>query len=243
MTRTAVISDIHSNWQALRSVWARILELGCDQVYCLGDIVGYGARPIECLEHLREHQVICIQGNHDALVADGSLELKFNTFSLAAVAHNRALLNADQLDFLGTLPIRMEPEPGVILAHGAPDDRDRYLLYYNDFLRTSADLLKKSGPGFCFFGHTHQALTFDGVDLVPQTQAKVPIDVQAMMLFNPGSVGQPSDGDPRASFIYWDREDGTINFEHVAYDIDRTREEILAAGLPERLASRLLEGR
>ena len=243
MTRTAVISDIHSNWQALQAVWARILELGCDEIYCLGDIVGYGARPIDCLEHLRRNEVAFIQGNHDALVADGSLDLKFNVFSLAAVEHNRAQLSPEQLKFLNDLPNRLEPQPRVILAHGSPDDRDRYLLSQKDFQRTSALLFREGGPGICFFGHTHHALAFDGDNLIPKTQKKVPISSQEMMLFNPGSVGQPRDGDPRAAFIYWDREDGTVNFERVEYNVDRARDEILAAGLPERLGSRLLEGR
>ncbi len=243
MTRTAVISDIHSNWQALQAVWARISELGCETIYCLGDIVGYGARPIDCLEHLRQSHITCIQGNHDALVADGSLELSFNAYSLSAVEHNRAQLSSEQLQYLKNLPTRLEPEPRVILAHGSPDDRDRYLLYQRDFQQTSAFLFREGGPGLCFFGHTHHALAFDGDNLIPKTQTKVPISSQDMMLFNPGSVGQPRDGDPRASFLYWDQEDGTINFERVEYDVERTREEILAAGLPERLASRLLEGR
>lgn len=243
MTRTAVISDIHSNWQALQAVWARIHELECDEIFCLGDIVGYGARPIDCLEHLRRAEVTCIQGNHDALVADGSLKLQFNTYSLAAVEHNRSQLSPEQLEYLNTLPTRLEPEPRVILSHGSPDDRDRYLLYFKDFQKTTALLFREGGPGLCFFGHTHHSLAFDGDKLFPKTQARVPINLQEMMLLNPGSVGQPRDGDPRASFLYWDKEEETINFERVEYDVDRTRQEILAAGLPERLASRLLEGR
>ncbi len=243
MTRTAIISDIHSNWQALQSVWARIIELGCDEIFCLGDIVGYGARPVECLDHLRQNGVVCIQGNHDALVADGTLRLSFNAFSLLAVEHNRLLLDAEQLDYLNSLPTQLEPESRVILAHGAPGDRDRYLMYRKDFRQMSAAMFRQGGPGICFFGHTHRSLAFDGDGFIPKTMAKVPIDDSDMMFFNPGSVGQPRDGDPRASFLYWDREDETINFERVEYDVDRTREEILAAGLPERLASRLLEGR
>ena len=247
MSRIAVISDIHSNWQALKAVWARILELGCDQVYCLGDIVGYGARPIECLEHLRQFEVTCVQGNHDALVADGSLQLNFNVYSLAAVEHNRMQLNSEQLEYLNSLPTEMEPEPGIILAHGSPGDRDRYLIYRPDFIMLSALLSDKmkgeGGPGLCFFGHTHLPVAFDGHDFIDRSMVKVPINHQEMMMLNPGSVGQPRDRDPRASFLYVDRQDETINFERVEYDVDRTREEILAAGLPERLATRLLEGR
>jgi predicted phosphodiesterase len=243
MSRIAVISDIHSNWQALKAVWARIQELGCDQVYCLGDIVGYGARPIECLEHLRKFSVTCVQGNHDALVADGSLQLSFNVFSLAAVEHNRMQLNAEQLEYLNSLPTDLEPEPGIILSHGSPGDRDRYLLHRPDFVLLSEKMKSNDGGGICFFGHTHLPVAFDGHDFIDRSIVKVPINRQEMMLLNPGSVGQPRDRDPRASFLYVDRQDETINFERVEYDVDRTREEILAAGLPERLAARLLEGR
>lgn len=243
MVRTAIISDIHSNWQALRAVWARIFELGCDQIYCLGDIVGYGARPVECLEHLRAFDVTCIQGNHDALVADGSLRLSFNEHSLAAVEHNRLLLSEEQLSYLNSLPTKLEPEPRFILAHGSPEDRDRYLLYRQDFRQTSAALFGHGGPGLCFFGHTHQPKSFDGDGFISPSMTKVPIDKKDMMLFNPGSVGQPRDGDPRASFLYWDKADNTINFERVEYDVEKTRQEILDAGLPQRLGDRLLEGR
>lgn len=243
MARTAVISDIHSNWEALRAVWARIMELDCDEFFCLGDIVGYGARPVECLNHLIEFGATCIQGNHDALVADGSLGLNFNEHSLKAVEHNRLLLNSQHLEFLNALPTRLEPQPGVILAHGSPDDRDRYLLYRQDFRQVSAALYRDGGPGLCFFGHTHVTMSFDGDGFISKDKTKVLVDKLDMMLFNPGSVGQPRDGDPRASFLYWDKEENTINFERVEYDVEKTREEILAAGLPERLGDRLRAGR
>jgi len=243
MTRIAIISDIHSNWQALQAVWARIIELGCDEIHCLGDIVGYGARPVECLDHLRQFDVTCIQGNHDALVADGSLGLGFNPASLAAVELSRALLGAESVHYLNTLPTRLEPEPGTILAHGSPDDRDRYLLYRGDLRQVATTLYGEAGAGICFFGHTHHTLAFEGDGFIPKPLSSVPVNPEAMMLFNPGSVGQPRDGDPRASFLYWDKDENTINFERVVYDIDATRKEILEAGLPDRLADRLLEGR
>jgi len=104
-------------------------------------------------------------------------------------------------------------------------------------------MMLHGGAGICFFGHTHQVVAFDGYDLLPKSLTKVPINNSKMMLFNPGSVGQPRDGDSRASFLYWDRDDNTINFERVKYDVKRTWDEILSAGLPRRLADRLQEGR
>ena len=243
MTRVAIISDIHSNWQALRSVWSRIEELNCEQVYCLGDIVGYGARPLDCLNFLRKNRVQCVQGNHDSLVADGSQDLRFNPYSLVAVDHNRSLLSAEQLTYLNDLPTLIKLAPRVFLAHGSPDERDRYLVYRQDFRQIADELFSDGGPGLCFFGHTHHPVAFDGDAFCPWNEGPLVIDPMKMMLFNPGSVGQPRDGDPRASFLVWDNESSTITFERVEYNVARARDEILAAGLPDRLANRLLEGR
>lgn len=243
MSRTAIISDIHSNWQALQAVWTRIEELDCNRVFCLGDIVGYGARPVECLEFLRSRGVASVQGNHDALVADPSLGLSFNAHSLVAVSHNRALLDGEQREYLRRLPTRMQPEPGLILSHGSPGDRDRYLNYLGDWQEVARNLMRETGPGLCFFGHTHFPVAFDGQRPLPPGEKTVPVAVGAVMLFNPGSVGQPRDGDPRASFLYWDDRLGTINFQRVSYDVEAARQEILAADLPVRLGDRLREGR
>ncbi len=243
MTRIAIISDIHSNWEALKAVWERIEELGCDDVFCLGDTVGYGARPVECLEHLLTHEVTCIQGNHDEMVADPTLPLKGNQAAIDAVLYNRSLLTDKHLQFLKSLPTQREIARGVLLVHGSAGNRDRYLVYRHDLKQSSLELLVKMGPGICFQGHTHQPIVFSRGDFIPKPLGAVQVNEKEMMLINPGSVGQPRDGDPRASFLYWDKEDNTINFQRVNYDVAKTRAEILVAGLPPRLAERLAEGR
>ncbi len=243
MTRLAVISDIHSNLQALTAVWARINELDIDSIYCLGDVVGYGARPAECLAMIRENNVQTVQGNHDALVADGTLHLDFNIYSLAAVEHNRPLLTQDDQAWLGALPTSISPDKEALFVHGAPDDRDRYLIYLDDLQEASASVLESDGPGVCFFGHTHHPVVFDGHGFIPIRQKKIMLEKTLRMLVNPGSVGQPRDNDPRASFLWWDRDDGSLNFERVEYDNLAARQDILAAGLPRILGDRLLEGR
>jgi predicted phosphodiesterase len=243
MTRLAVISDIHSNLQALTAVWERMRERGIDSIYCLGDVVGYGARPAECLAMIRDHNVHTVQGNHDALIADGSLRLDFNIYSLAAVEHNRTLLTEDDLNWLGALPTTLRPDKEALFVHGAHDDRDRYLIYLDDLQEASADILKTDGPGVCFFGHTHHPVVFDGQGFIPIRQKKVFLEKNLRMLVNPGSVGQPRDNDPRASFLWWDREEGSLNFERVEYDNLAARHDILEAGLPRILGDRLLEGR
>ena len=240
MTRLAVISDIHSNLQALNAVWARIEELGIDSIFCLGDVVGYGARPVECLAKIRENNVRTVQGNHDALIADGSLRLDFNVYSLAAVEHNRKLLSQDDLNWLGALPTTYRHSQDALFVHGSPDDRDRYFIYLDDLQEASASLLETDGPGVCFFGHTHHPVVFDGQGFLPVRQKKIFLEDSLRMLVNPGSVGQPRDNDPRAAFLYWDREDGSLNFERVnsSTSIERARYFLASAGFLYFLSAR-----
>lgn len=243
MNRIAVISDVHSNLHALTAVLERIDELDLDRIVCLGDIVGYGARPVECLTHVRDRDALCVQGNHDALIADASLQLDFNVYSLAAVEHNRALLSEEHLAWLRALPTALRDGTDALFVHGSPDDRDRYLVFLDDIQAVATELLTEEGPGLCFFGHTHHPVIFDGSSFVRSPARAVVVDAQQRLLVNPGSVGQPRDGDPRAAFLWWEREAGVLHFERVAYDMQGARRDILDAGLPPILGDRLLQGR
>ncbi|MBK7188405.1 MAG: metallophosphoesterase family protein [bacterium] len=243
MNRIAVISDIHSNLQALTAVFARIDTLAVDGIYCLGDIVGYGARPSQCLDLVRERATASVQGNHDALIADPTLRLDFNIYSLAAVAHNRGLLSTEQLDWLRALPTRLRVDDRTQFVHGAPGDRDRYLVFLDDLQEAATALLEDDGPGVCFFGHTHHQVLFDGQNLLRPQPGEVRVDPSRRVLINPGSVGQPRDGDPRAAFAVYEPAAERVVFHRVEYDIEGARQDILAAGLPRLLADRLLQGR
>lgn len=243
MNRIAVISDVHSNLQALTAVLGRIDALGVDGLYCLGDIVGYGACPVECLELVRGRATASVQGNHDALIADPTLRLDFNVYSLAAVTHNRNLLSDEHLAWLHALPTRLRTDERTQFVHGAPGDRDRYLVFLDDLQEAAAALLEDDGPGVCFFGHTHHQVLFDGQSLLRPQPGEVAVDPLRRVLINPGSVGQPRDGDSRAAFAVFDREAARVTFHRVEYDIEAARRDILEAGLPRLLGDRLLQGR
>lgn len=242
MQRVAVVSDIHSNLQALEAALARIDELGCGEIWCLGDIVGYGARPAECLARLRGRGAIFVQGNHDAAVADVTATIWFNLHSRLAVQHNRSVLPAADIGFLAALPTRRELDDGTVLCHGSPTDRDRYLLDTNLLEEARRGEEEALGAGLTWFGHTHQPV-WHVVQPAP-LEAGRPMAVPAdrRVLINPGSVGQPRDGDPRAAFACWDRDAGEVVLERVEYDLEAARRDILAAGLPQRLGDRLRSG-
>ena len=166
-----------------------------------------------------------------------------NLRSLAAVAHNRQLLDPDQLAWLGALPVCHREKDGTLLAHGSPDDRDRYLITAGDLesVRSADDA--KLGPGTTFIGHTHQPILFATSGPVAAPRGRCELPAGERIIVNPGSVGQPRDGDPRAAFIWWDEGDHALQFERLEYDLEAARQEILDAGLPVRLGDRLREGR
>ncbi len=242
MSNIAVIADIHSNIQALEAVLDGINAIGCDRVYCLGDVVGYGADPGPCIDLLVSVQIPCLLGNHDALVSGQCSDRNFNSLSLVAAQYTKVVLSKSQLDFLSSLPAQLQPQNGVLLVHGSPLDRDRYLAGRRDINDASKDLFEDQGAGLCFFGHTHRPSFFDGTDFWYKAYKSFPLDVSVRSMINPGSVGQPRDGDPRASFALWNQENGLIEFRRVEYDIDGARQRIIDAGLPVKLGDRLLDG-
>lgn len=243
--RTAVISDIHANLEALTAVFERIKALKVDDVVSLGDMVGYNANPNEVLDILRKEKAACIIGNHDACAAGLEEPDDFNPFARAAVLWTREKLTKESRQFLEGLP-RERYVRDFFIFHGSIHDTDRYILYRDD-ARYNFDLLADlSGPvSIGFFGHTHvrialveqsgiisTALAAEGLDLVSGKR----------YLINPGSVGQPRDGDPRAAFLVYDDEDRKVTFHRVEYDMRTCQDKIIAAGLPPRLAERLQWG-
>ncbi|MBI5235451.1 MAG: metallophosphoesterase family protein [Deltaproteobacteria bacterium] len=242
--RYAVISDIHSNLEALCAVLERIDGLAVDKVVCLGDIVGYNANPNECIEIIRERKIVSAMGNHDATVAGLHDTQGFNHLAASAIDWTRMVLTDDNREFLKTLAQGLPIDKRFLCVHGWLNNYFRYITGAQD-AKENFDLLEKDGNlKLCFFGHTHVAISYienEGSVLINMDSAFTqPKD--AVMLVNPGSVGQPRDADPRASFVIYDSVAQSITFHRADYDIQTTARKIIEAGLPERLAERLKLG-
>jgi diadenosine tetraphosphatase ApaH/serine/threonine PP2A family protein phosphatase len=237
--RAAVISDVHGNLAALEAVLAAIDERASDELWCLGDLVGYGARPNECCTIVRRRSTTCLAGNHD-LAVRGTIDLiEFSGDAGVAARWTRDILAPDSLAYLNIL----EPSGaahGVELYHGsARDPVWEYVLSDDAALITFA----LTDSQVVLVGHSHVALqvSVDGSGGLAPDGTEVRFGERRHLL-NPGSVGQPRDGDPRAAWLELDLDASTASFHRVAYDIERTQAEIRAAGLPEILAERLASG-
>lgn len=245
--RAAVLSDIHSNRQALEAVLAAVEEADVEEVWCLGDMVGYGADPDACTALVREHCDICLAGNHDLAVL-GALDIKtFSEGAAAAVEWTRENAGAETLDFLAELdPAGARGEIG--LFHASPRDPIwEYVLAGDQAEAGFAAMQQRVG----LIGHTHIALFFvcppgerpafaQGAQASGGFEADLP---DGRWLLNPGSVGQPRDGDPRAAWLELDTEAWTARWQRVPYDVEAAARAIREAGLPATLSERLEVGR
>ena len=227
--RAAFISDVHSNLEALEAV---LDEVGETRVFCCGDIVGYGASPNEVVRVLRDIGATCVIGNHDRASLDGDVG-EFNPRAAMAAIWTSQHLSDESRAFLGSLPQEVSTEIGgkrVFMVHGSPDDP------MWEYVRpsTHADLfdyyLQKVNADVMALGHTHLAFQWRS-------------DTGGLV-FNPGSVGQPRNGDARASYAISQVESGEVRVEarQVAYDVERAAKKILGSGLPPSLATQLLSG-
>ncbi len=247
----AVISDIHGNLEALEAVLDDMPE-GVERVYCLGDVVGYGASPNECCDRVRELGMPVISGNHDLAVTDPETDLAwFNPVAAAAVEWTRGRITDSNAAFLFSLPRTLHGEE-ALFVHGSVRDPDEYIVDSATAGENLA-LLKSEYPGIrvCFFGHTH----VKAIAPLPPGGASVadsePLDLgsNGPYLVNPGSVGQPRDGDSFASYVLVGgpsegSEGGPeVAYRFVEYDIEKAQAGIRAAGLPTVLADRLSQGR
>ncbi len=240
----AVISDIHANLEALRAVMDDMPE-EVETVYCLGDVIGYGASPNECCEVVREARMPLITGNHDLAVADLDTDLAwFNPVAATAVEWTREQLSEENRRFLLSRPRAMEHE-SALFVHGSVRDPDEYILDQGSARRNLA-LLASAHPEavICFFGHTHVKAVAPAPEGSPDAET-LDLGENGPYLVNPGSVGQPRDGDTFASYVLAETSPsgGRVAYRFVEYDMKTAQARIRDAGLPGVLADRLAVGR
>ena len=239
--RVAVISDVHGNLQALEAVLEQAGATGFDELWCLGDIVGYGARPRECLALVRERSAICLGGNHDLVVA-GVLDIdQFTAEAGVAARWTRSVLTEEELEFLASLSAQGE-RAGISLYHGSIRDPVWEYVLTADVAIAS---LEAQPTDLALVGHSHVQLALalgeDGLE-GGKAEPGQEVTLGGKQLLNPGSVGQPRDRDPRAAWLLLDTEAGLARFMRSEYAIERAQSDIRAAGLPSRLADRLSRG-
>ena len=237
----AVLSDIHGNLHALTAVLAAADAASVDEVWCLGDVVGYGARPNECCELVRARAAVCLAGNHD-LVVVGTLGLgEFSHDAADAAGWSREHLTEENRAYLAGLPSTAERD-GVLLVHASPRDPVWEYVLSNDVARAS---LEATEAPLVLVGHSHVALAITA-DNGRVSGGPAPggskVTLEGRRLLNPGSVGQPRDGDPRAAWLLLDLEERFAEFRRVPYSIERTQAEMRERGLPQALAARLERG-
>jgi diadenosine tetraphosphatase ApaH/serine/threonine PP2A family protein phosphatase len=239
--RVAVISDVHANYQALEAVLNEIDAERVDAVWCLGDTVGYGPRPNECCDLVRDRAGHCLVGNHDLVVLGELTVSEFNDEAAAAAIWTAEVLTPESHAFLASLKPFGTVEGVDIFHASARDPVWEYVLTEE----AAAATLELSSAPLVLVGHSHVALAIteaDGRVGGGPARGGSTVDLDGRRLLNPGSVGQPRDGDPRAAWILLDLEERFAEFRRVPYAIERTQTDMRERGLPQVLAARLERG-
>ena len=245
--RRLIISDLHANWEGLQAVLAHA-DGHYDEIDCCGDLVGYGASPLEVIEWSRGALKNVVRGNHDkACCGLDDLEW-FNDAAAKAANWTMAAIGAEGQSYLSGLPRGPLRDNNFLVAHGSPLDEDEYLV--NDVDVAGFETALECPVNF--IGHTHLqggwVWGYGGYRRIPkpglkESEVVVELKPDQLYLVNPGSVGQPRDSDARAAYVIWDADEKLIRLRRVAYDVKAAMKRIRAAGLPEILAERLLVGR
>jgi len=241
--KIAIVSDVHGNLAALEAALAEAERLGAGEVWTLGDVVGYGPEPEPCISRLRSAASVNLMGNHDAAVVDLTPVEVFNGNARRAVEWTRTVLGPEAAGFLSGLPYQ-ERRGEVLLVHASPEDPPAW--HYILSVSSAERSFRFFGEKVCFIGHTHVPfIVSEGeggrVEVIEGGRAE--LRAGRRYLVNTGSVGQPRDGDPRASFAIFDRSAGTIEIHRTSYAVEKTQDLMRTAGLPAFLIERLSQGR
>lgn len=240
--RILVISDVHANLTALEAVLADAGQV--DAVWCLGDLVGYGPDPNQCIKRIQQLPgLVCLMGNHDAAVAGRIPVTSFNNEARLAVLWTQSVIEPQVVDFLKSLSPN-DVADSIYLAHGSP--REPIWEYVLD-VNTALLNFKQFDNPFCFVGHSHFPLKFQKRNAQEAADLSIPIvgnstQMVPRAIYNPGSVGQPRDRDPRAAYAIYDPDRQTWTLHRVAYDIPSVQIRMRAAKLPQRHIQRLGAG-
>ena len=241
--KLAIISDIHSNAHALSAVLEEIDKREVDRILALGDLVGYNAYPAKVIEFMQQRDITSIMGNHDIVCCGLENPIWFNASAGEAALWTRSKLSQEHKDYLKTLPNEAKIDDALYAVHGSPLSRDDYIIDMMDAMN-SFQHLPDASIRICLFGHTHIPSIFS--DLGPSTECigggKHLLSARNRYFINPGAVGQPRDGDPRASFAVLDTEQWIVEIIRVEYDISAAAQAVLKAGLPQFFAERLQVG-
>ena len=246
--RYLILSDNHSNLEALEAVLRAAPREAFDRVILLGDLVGYGADPNAVIDRVRELAPdVIVRGNHDKVAAGVESAEGFNDAARRAALWTVEALRPANRDFLAGL----QPGPTVVngeieVCHGSPVDEDEYVFEPTDAI----EAIRMADTPVCFFGHTHVQIVywlsegnFDVIVTGPEPILRLTLDVNKRYLINPGSVGQPRDGDPRAAYATYDSDTRELTLCRVPYAVEEAQAKIVGAKLPEGLARRLAYGK
>ncbi len=242
--RYAIIGDIHANLAAFTAVLSDIHSQGeVEKVWCLGDIVGYGPDPHECIELLRQTNHVCVAGNHDWAAIGKINTSDFNPDAAAACHWTAQQLSLADIAYLRNLPLVIE-EDDFTLVHGSPREPIWEYLLSTGIAKENFAYFKSQ---FCLVGHSHMPLVFNysenGTCSFSQFLPNVRLILsKKRLIINPGGVGQPRDGDPQASYALYDSETRLVKLYRVPYDIRSTQDKMVKCGLPLRLVTRLSYG-
>lgn len=232
-----VISDVHGNLAALKAVLGHPDGSGADCTVCLGDTVGYGSHPIDCINLVRQECDEIVAGNHDRGAAGLISISSFNHDGQKAIQWTRTQLSTEHVNWLKNLPLQIF-HCGIQLTHASPEHPDSWIYILNS--RSAVDAILAAGDNLCVYGHTHIPMHWTrGGECSSEPAGEFP----PAAIINCGSVGQPRDGDPRSAYMLLDTEKRTFRHVRVEYNIEAAAGAIRAAGLPEHLAGRLFLGK
>lgn len=247
--RYGVISDVHSNYTALDKVLKDISKRNVDKVLCCGDVVGYGPDPGQCLDVIRKNGIMMVQGNHDLGVTDGTDLDMWRGEAVTTWNMAKTQLDKSQIEWLASQPIKVTVDDSIMMVHGSPRMPDTE--YIHDVYDAKWNLKFMDRP-ICLHGHTHYPGVFEfdknlkGVSYIPRHQSapeRVFFQEQSAYFINPGSVGQPRDGDPRAAYCIIDTGAMKVVFYRVGYTITEVQERMIRNYYPAMLWQRLTYGR